>query len=625
MPLPDAEKFVGTNVTEQGFKDAQIQLINYLGVEVPTRAELKNETENKVEKSYVDNALSSLQNGALKTYPTLAAANADIANIALNTKVEVLSAENGGSYYKESANAITLTKSPYDAKNQAVTESKEYTDEKTEQINSALYIDAQDAIYYIVDAFKNIVAYISADGVLHSNNDFKTFDGVSLKNINQDVSILKSKISNVEINDYAFALQDVLGNYIATLKQSGDLNIPNLRNSVQDNLSSLAEYRNFTLSALAFQSADNSAKSRFTDFVIKAKNLKTIANNLRISSYGEGGSTTQRIPVIYKLTSNSAILFFNRGVKGWDGDGRGVELYKCFVTWDEQFNITKTKPVLFYSLENVFPGAAVKHPQIGKTQNGKLVLLLETRTTEAVQYDQKICFSNDNGQTWTDPVSVVFNTPKLTDRGTLVLGTGSKIITLSSGRLVTSAYYADNNTQVLLYSDDQGATWSFSNIVENTHSSETALIQKSDGKILILARREDWGAKVKRTLVSVDGSDLSLTQDSTLACTDCQTSITKLSDGTLVAANPFPFNDSNDRIDFRTFFSFDDGKSWDLIQHRFYQQKTYGGYSSIENINDKAILVALEGVLDEYVLNEQENIEVYIVNLPEVFKNGISS
>ena len=58
--------------------------------------------------------LTLLQNGALKTYPTLAEANADIVNIPLNTKVEVLEAANGGSYYKASQNATSLTKSPYD-------------------------------------------------------------------------------------------------------------------------------------------------------------------------------------------------------------------------------------------------------------------------------------------------------------------------------------------------------------------------------------------------------------------------------------------------------------------------------------------------------------------------------
>jgi len=78
----------------------------------------------KAEKSYVDNALAGFTNGTFKAYPTLAAANADIANIDLITKVDVLSANDGGSYYKASADASILTKSPYDP----LTIAKNYAD-----------------------------------------------------------------------------------------------------------------------------------------------------------------------------------------------------------------------------------------------------------------------------------------------------------------------------------------------------------------------------------------------------------------------------------------------------------------------------------------------------------------
>lgn len=85
-----------------------------------------NLQEQKVDKTYFDTTLSSFQNGAIKTYPTLAAANADIANIALNTKVSVLSSTEGGDYYKASADATSLTKSAYDPKAQAIAEAKNY-------------------------------------------------------------------------------------------------------------------------------------------------------------------------------------------------------------------------------------------------------------------------------------------------------------------------------------------------------------------------------------------------------------------------------------------------------------------------------------------------------------------
>ncbi|WP_019767574.1 hypothetical protein [Acinetobacter pittii] len=119
MPLPNILEFIGTNVTQAGFKAAQEKLLNFLSGEAATKVELSAAVTPKADKTYVDSALTSFQNGAIKTYPTLAAANADIANIALNTKVSVLSETDGGDYYKASASATSLTKSAYDPLTQA--------------------------------------------------------------------------------------------------------------------------------------------------------------------------------------------------------------------------------------------------------------------------------------------------------------------------------------------------------------------------------------------------------------------------------------------------------------------------------------------------------------------------
>ena len=137
MPLPNILEFIGTNVTQAGFKVAQQKLLDYLGIEIPTKTELSSAISNvndaiavKVDKVYLDTALSSFQNGAIKTYPTLSAANADIANISLNTKVSVLSETDGGDYYKADVSATSLTKSLYDP----LTQAKEYTDVQIENI-----------------------------------------------------------------------------------------------------------------------------------------------------------------------------------------------------------------------------------------------------------------------------------------------------------------------------------------------------------------------------------------------------------------------------------------------------------------------------------------------------------
>ncbi|WP_025095792.1 sialate O-acetylesterase [Acinetobacter soli] len=115
MPLPNILEFIGNSVTQAGFKTALEKLLSYLNLEGATKAELNAAVTPKADKTYVDTALSSFQNGAIKTYPTLAAANADIANIQLNSKVSVLSVTDGGDYYKASSSATNLTKSPYDA------------------------------------------------------------------------------------------------------------------------------------------------------------------------------------------------------------------------------------------------------------------------------------------------------------------------------------------------------------------------------------------------------------------------------------------------------------------------------------------------------------------------------
>ena len=115
MPLPNILEFIGTNISQRKFQEAQEKLLNYLGFEVPTKTELAV----KADKTYVDTALTGFTNGASKFYATLAAANADIANIGIKDKVEVGETTNGGTWYKATAGATSLTKSPYDPALQA--------------------------------------------------------------------------------------------------------------------------------------------------------------------------------------------------------------------------------------------------------------------------------------------------------------------------------------------------------------------------------------------------------------------------------------------------------------------------------------------------------------------------
>ena len=98
-----------------------------------TKSEVNALVAPKADKTYVDSAMSNLSTIASKFYPTLAEANADIANIAVNQPVTVGEVANGGLWYKATAGATSLTKSAYDPLEQA----KGYTNSKLrEELNT---------------------------------------------------------------------------------------------------------------------------------------------------------------------------------------------------------------------------------------------------------------------------------------------------------------------------------------------------------------------------------------------------------------------------------------------------------------------------------------------------------
>lgn len=83
-------------------------------------------------RTYVDTSLSGLSMGANKYYPTLTAANIDIANIAVGQAVWIGDEATGGLYEKSTAGATSLTKSAFDPLGQA----KNYTDLELLEVDS---------------------------------------------------------------------------------------------------------------------------------------------------------------------------------------------------------------------------------------------------------------------------------------------------------------------------------------------------------------------------------------------------------------------------------------------------------------------------------------------------------
>ncbi|HCM32282.1 MAG TPA: hypothetical protein DIC32_13260 [Acinetobacter radioresistens] len=138
MPIISVEKLNNANLDAETIEQVVNGEPNVLvesreGRKIPTLATLGEKhlsagvilygekTQEQVNDE-VGNALTGLS-FANKTYATVAAANADIANIAVNQSVWVSSATEGGLYQKSTAGATSLTKSAFDPLMQA----KSYT------------------------------------------------------------------------------------------------------------------------------------------------------------------------------------------------------------------------------------------------------------------------------------------------------------------------------------------------------------------------------------------------------------------------------------------------------------------------------------------------------------------
>lgn len=66
MTLPDASQFNSPTVTENQYKEAQAQLIDHIKT-LAAKTEVVEAVAPKADQVYVENALSSFQNGAIKT------------------------------------------------------------------------------------------------------------------------------------------------------------------------------------------------------------------------------------------------------------------------------------------------------------------------------------------------------------------------------------------------------------------------------------------------------------------------------------------------------------------------------------------------------------------------------
>lgn len=211
-------------------------------------------------KSYTDQALLQLSTQATKFYPTLALANADISSLAVNQAVNIGEAENGGLWYKATADATSLMKSPYDPLEQVRNSEFRYVG-SSDSSNLFEWKDSTGNVVLALNKKGQLVSYdenTKRSILLTNQEDIKELqkfvDELNLNNIN----VLLKLFATSDSSDL-YTFEDSDGNIVLRLTRNGML-----RSGQIDGLHNAVDALNKYLEKLTKQS-DDSKLIRFED------------------------------------------------------------------------------------------------------------------------------------------------------------------------------------------------------------------------------------------------------------------------------------------------------------------------------------------------------------------------
>lgn len=308
---------------------------------------------------------------------------------------------------------------------------------------------------------------------------------------------------------------------------------------------------------------------------------------------GEEGYRCYRIPAIVKA-SNGNLLAFAEGRISHCGDFGNVDIvYKVSDNGGESWSHLR-KLLDNESLQVGNPGPVVLEAE-GSNQ-GRVIMFYnsgiasehETRLGNGLR-EVWYCFSDDHGQSWSDPVNITTQTHRpnrpdinpeysyeedwrsyaVTPGHALQLSHGPH-----KGRILVPANHSAGPPQDgfneyrahAFYSDDQGSTFHLSDDVDILSSNEAIAAQLSDGRVMMNIRQQN-GEQKRRLIALSDDGGVSWNEvyfDSTLITPVCQASLlsyqTPDDQDILLFSNPAS---TSERSRMTIKLSQDDGRSWD--------------------------------------------------------------
>lgn len=547
-----------------------------------------------------------------KAYLTYAAMDADKASIPANSKVTVTSDSDISKRGDWQWNGAVFTQSPYDPLTQAKADA-------TIKANAALasakkYADDEKTSKKTVDQFGSTsvaLQFSSQDDkdLGHINTDGSHFLSGEDESLQDQLKNRPKKIGDKTV---AYSFDDSNNQSLLSITEDGCLYLAGDERSAQDQIFAaksdgrIAVINDVKLSALSKTNADTAWLKK---------------HNRISSSRDTTPNASNRIPAVVKIPTGVLIMYSER-ISPYDGDNQGARLMQRFVTIDSDYKVTSISAAQEVTRPSVDTGLT-KHPMLCRAANNNLVLIYDERETTSTNYRQYVRTSSDNGTTWSSAVEIPQNAAA--NGQVCAVGSTGAMIVLGSGRIVCPMY--TTNSIWMMYSDNNGSTWTHGAIASGTISgdsysiAEPAITLDKNNEILVSVRSQKASFYKKLLYKSTDNG--ATTQFYRIAdeliSASCASSIFYDAENDLILHST-PSNAGAARNKYRLQYSTNNAANF-IAAYRPFPETHYVGYSQIIKLASNTYLVVFEG--DEYFqsVNSYENIATLVINTAEILNH----
>ena len=275
-------------------------------------------------------------------------------------------------------------------------------------------------------------------------------------------------------------------------------------------------------------------------------------------------------------------------------------------------------------------------PAVVRTLSGKLICLAAAGQNSYPTGMLHMAYmeSTDNGATWTDPTDI-YGTSRLNTNGTSfqsVFTTAGDGVTFSNGRVAFAMNGKVNGTtnDYIIYSDDEGQTWTVTPNYAFTGGDESKLEIMNDNSLLISVRRGGWNSMADRGFnhttgdASAEGINSWQTQSiwSGFNANGCNADIMYYSRSTEgeqdILLHTLTKNFQTYRRDLRLYMSVDQGNTWTEIMQL---QPGFAAYSSMQKLANGDVAI----IFEDGSIGNQDKMDCYSMNYIVISKEHILS